>query len=570
MVAESKNTESRQQNTEQSSVDRRSFLGMGALAAAGALAAGCSQSEQAAAPAAAPAKAGPAPYVDGETVETTFGKIKGSRRGDIHAFRGVPYGAPTGGNNRFLPASAPAPWTDVKTCAEIGPRAPQTQARIIHEWGVLYRLEAASEECLVLNVWSKGLADNAKRPVMVWLHGGGFAGGSSGGLPYDGTNLANVHDVVFVGVNHRLNVFGFLYLPEVGGEKYSQASNVGMLDVVLALQWVKDNIEKFGGDPNNVTILGQSGGGSKVSTLLGMPAAKGLFHRAIAQSGSQVRSLTPDQGTATARAVLKAVNLKPNQIDQLQQMPYYVLRDALTDAEGVGQFAPVMDSRTIPAHNFDPVATPISEDVPLMIGSTDTEITWNTFQNYDKLDEASLRHYVRGALRSDDATADRLIALYRASYPSASNLDLFLKLGTDASNFRRGTGLQAERKAALGKAPVFKYHFGFYSPVRDGELRSMHCMDIPFALHNTQIAGPVLGTAPELQGLEEKMSTAWATFARTGNPNHPGIPEWKPFTLEARDTMVFNIDTKAVPDYKGEELRAVNAVLDQPRPARRG
>lgn len=567
-MAESRVSESRVDGRE-AAVDRRAFLGMGALAAAGALTAGCSPAEQGAAPAAAaPAKAGPAPYVDGETVETTLGKIKGSRRGDVHAFRGVPYGAPTGGSNRFLPARAADPWTDVKACTEIGPRAPQTQARIVHEWGVLYRLEASSEECLVLNVWSKGLGDNAKRPVMVWLHGGGFSGGSSGGLPYDGTNMANVHDVVFVGLNHRLNAFGFLYLPEIGGEKFSQASNVGMLDIVLALQWIRDNIEKFGGDPNNVTILGQSGGGSKVSTLLGMPAAKGLFHRAIAQSGSQVRSQTPDQATATARAVLKAVNLQPNQLDRLQQLPFYVLRDALTDAQGVGQFSPVMDGRTIPAHIFDPVATSISEDVPLMIGSTDTEITWNTFQNYDNLDDASLRHYVRGALRSDDATADRVIALYRGTRPNASNLDLLLQIGTDASNFRRGTGLQAERKAALGKAPVYKYHFGFYSPVRDGELRSMHCMDIPFALHNVDIAGPVLGTAPELKGLEEKMSTAWATFARTGNPNHPGIPEWKPFTLDARDTMVWNIETKAVPDYKGEELKTVNAILDQARPAR--
>ena len=569
MVAESKNTESRVHGTGQGSVDRRSFLGMGALAAAGALAAGCSQSEQSAAPAAtAAAKPGPAPYVDGETVETTFGKIKGSRRGNIHAFRGVPYGAPTGGDTRFLPASAPAPWTDVRDCTNIGPRAPQTQARIIHEWGVLYRLEAASEECLVLNVWSKGLADNAKRPVMVWLHGGGFSGGSSGGYVYDGTNLADRHDVVFVGVNHRLNVFGFLYLPEIGGEKYAQASNVGMLDIVLALQWVRDNIEKFGGDPNNVTIFGQSGGGSKVSTLLGMPAAKGLFHRAIAQSGSQVRSQTPDQATATARAVLKAVNLQPNQLDRLQQLPFYQLRDALTDAPGVGQFSPVMDGRTIPAHIFDPVATAISEDVPLMIGSTDTEITWNTFQNYDNLDEAALRHYVRGALRSDDATADRIIALYRGTRPNASNLDLFLQIGTDASNFRRGTGLQAERKAALGKAPVFKYHFNFYSPVREGALRSMHCMDIPFAMANVDIAAPVLGTSPDLKKLEDQMSAAWTTFARTGNPSHPGMPEWKPFTVEGRDTMVLNIESRLVADYKGEELRAVNAILDQARPAR--
>lgn len=545
-------------------VDRRSFLGLGALAAVGGLA-GCSSPSEspAAATARSSANSGSAPYVDGETVETTLGRIKGSRRGAIHAFRGVPYGAPTDGANRFVPARPAAGWSDVKDCTNIGPRAPQTQARLVHEWGVLYRLEASSEDCLVLNVWSKGLSDNAKRPVMVWLHGGGFTGGSSGGYVYDGTNLADRHDVVFVGLNHRLNVFGFLYLPEIGGEKYAQASNVGMLDIVLALEWIRDNIERFGGDPANVTILGQSGGGSKVSTLLGMPAAKGLFHRAIAQSGSQVRSQTSDQATATARAVLKAMNLAPNQLDRLQEVPFYVLRDTLTDAEGIGQFSPVVDGSTLPQHIFDPVATTISADVPLLIGSTDTEITWNTFQNYDDLDDDALRYYVGRALRVDAATTDRIVALYRGSRASASNLDLFFLIGTDASNFRRGTGLQAERKAAAGKAPVFKYHFGFWSPVREGELRSMHCMDIPFALANTEVAAAVLGVSPDLKKLEDQMSTAWATFARTGNPSHPGMPEWKPFTVEGRETMVLNIESRLVPDYKGEELRAVNELLDR-------
>ncbi len=551
-------------------LDRRSFLGLGAAAAAGAIAAGCAEPPAAESPAApAVAASRPADYVDGETVETSFGRLRGSRRGPVHAFRGIPYGAPTGGSVRFLPAGAPAPWTDVRDATRIGHRAPQTQARLVHEWGVLYRLEASSEDCLRLNVWSRGLGDGGKRPVMVWLHGGGFSGGSSGGYVYDGTNLAEQHDVVFVGVNHRLNVFGFLYLPEIGGEQYAQASNVGMLDIVLALQWVRDNIERFGGDPSNVTILGQSGGGSKVSTLLGMPDARGLFHRAIAQSGSQVRSQTPEQATRTARNVLTALNLGPSQLDALQQVPFYVLRDTLSETAGVGGFSPVMDGRTLPAHNFDPVATEVSADVPLMIGSTETEVTWNTGQNYDELDAEALRHYVRSALRSDDATADRITALYRGSRPEAGNLDLFLQIATDASNFRRGTGLQAERKAALGRAPVFKYYFNYYSPVREGALRSMHCMDIPFALHNTDVAAPVIGAGPDVKALEAKMSAAWVAFARNGDPSHAGIPAWTPFTPSGRDTMVLNPDPQLVPDYKGEHLRAVNEVMDAAE-ARRG
>ena len=300
-MAESTNNNTGAAHGEQAmpgSVDRRSFLGMGTLAAAGAIAAGCSQSEPSAAPAnAGTATVAPASYVDGETIETTHGRIKGSRRGAVHAFRGVPYGAPTGGANRFLPARKPDTWTDVRSCTEIGPRAPQSQIRIIHEYGVLYRLEASSEECLVLNVWSRGLADNAKRPVMVWLHGGGFVAGSSGGLPYDGTNMADKHDVVFVGVNHRLNVFGFLYLPEIGGEKYAQASNVGMLDIVLALEWVRDNIERFGGDPDNVTILGQSGGGCESQHAARHAGSQGVVpsrDRAKWLAGSQPDARTGD------------------------------------------------------------------------------------------------------------------------------------------------------------------------------------------------------------------------------------------------------------------------------------
>jgi para-nitrobenzyl esterase len=300
-----------------------------------------------------------------------------------------------------------------------------------------------------------------------------------------------------------------------------------------------------------------------------MPAAKGLFHRAIAQSGSQVRSQTTEQATRTARNVLKAMQIEPNQLDRLQEVPFYVLRDTLTAAENVGQFSPVMDGRTVPAHIFDPVATQISADVPLMIGSMETEVTWNTGQNYDNLDNEALRYYVKTALRTDDATADRTIALYRQNRSKASNLDLYLILAADASGFRVGTGRQADSKAALGKAPVYKYYWNWYSPVRDGELRCMHCMDIPFALNNVQVSAPVLGTGKELQGIADKVSGAWAAFARTGNPNHPGIPHWAPFTTTQRETMVWNVEPRLVNDPHGDELRAVNAIIAQ-RPVQGG
>lgn len=553
-----KNSDQTNKKVEQTSsvinpeVDRRAFLGLGAIAAAGALTAASGSQAQ---------ERGPVPYVNGDVVEIESGRIRGTRRGNIHAFRGIPYGAPTGGSGRFLPASKVSPWNGVRDALEIGPRAPQTQRPLIHEWGVLYRMEPSSEECLVLNVWSRGLNDNAKRPVMVWLHGGGFSGGSAGGLVYDGTNMAEQHDVVFVGLNHRLNAFGFLYLPEVGGEKYAEASNVGMLDVVLALEWVRDNIEVFGGDPDNVTIMGQSGGGAKVSTLLGMPAAQGLFQRAIAQSGAQVRSMSADNATETALNVMRLLEISPNNPDALQEVPFYILRDALAQNPGVGGFGPVVDGRTLPSHVFDPVASSLSADVPLMIGSVETEVTWNTGQSYDVLDDEALRYYVGLALKTSASDTRRVIELYRRNRPAASNLDLYLIIATDGSGFRQDTGLQAERKAALGRAPVYKYYFDWYSPVRDGELRAMHCMDIPFALNNVDVAGPAIGSGPEQDRLAEIMSAAWAAFARSGNPSHPGIPDWRPFTNSERATMVLNPNPRLVNDPHGEELRLIQSLI---------
>jgi len=297
--------------------------------------------------------------------------------------------------------------------------------------------------------------------------------------------------------------------------------------------------------------------------LQGMPAAKGLFHRAIAMSGSQVRSLSPERASMTAEATLKQLNLTADS-SVLQDMPFYELRDLLGQRSGLGgnlNFAPVMDSHTIPAHNFDPAATELSSDVPLMIGSTETEVTWNTHQQYDNLDAAALLHYVKRTLRSGDGDAGTLIKLYRDQLPQASNLDIYLQLATDASQFRRGTNLEAERKAAQQKAPVYKYYFNWYSPVRDGRLRSMHTMDIPFALDNVAIAHTEIGTDSSLQGFADNMSGAWVAFARTGSPNHDGIPAWPVFNLPQRPTMMLNTTFRVMNDPHGERQRAVDTLL---------
>jgi len=511
-------------------------------------------------------------------VEMTAGKIRGSLENKIYAFKGVPYGASTAGNMRFMPPAKTQAWTGVRDAFEIGLRCPQLPGNLVPEFAVMDRTEPSGEDCLRLNLWTQGLKDGHKRPVMVWLHGGGFTAGSAGFTCYDGTNIAAKHDVVLVGVNHRLNIFGFLYLADIGGDQFAQSSNVGMMDIVAALEWVRDNIANFGGDPGNVTIFGQSGGGSKVSTLLGMPAANGLFHRAIAMSGSAAAGVTRGEASESAETVLKRLNLDKNRIAELQAVPMRQLL-ALTrfgPQPGLGtgvaggpplRLQPVTDGRTLPAVPFDPVATQISADIPLMISSTETEITWNAQQSYDPMSDDELRGAVRQTLRTDEAGAGKVIGVYKKNRPMASNLDIFLILGSDASNFRTGTDIEAERKAALAKAPVYKAYFQWYSPVRAGMLRSMHTMDIPFVMENVDIARTELGDGKERYALQDRMSTAFVTFARTGNPNHKGIPNWSPYTPVQRATMIWNNECRVVNDPYREEKDAIAAVQGRNRAA---
>jgi para-nitrobenzyl esterase len=492
--------------------------------------------------------------------DTAAGKVRGIQTGKVAAFKGVHYGAITTGKMRFMPANKVEPWTGVKDCFDIGQRAPQLPGNLVPEYSVMERTESMGGDCLCVNVFTAGLKDGKKRPVMVWLHGGGYSAGSGGGNAlYDGTNLAAKHDVVVVTVNHRLNIFGFLYLADIGGDQFAKASNVGMLDIVLALEWVRDNIANFGGDPNSVTIFGQSGGGGKVSTLLAMPDAKGLFHRAIAMSGSALTGVPRDEANKMAEAVMKKVGAK--EAADLQKVPMLQLLD-LTRPGALGmpaRWGPVTDGRTLPADPFEPTASPIFQDVPLMIGSTETEITWNAQQLYDPLDDAALRANLKRALRIDDAGADKVAAVYKKNRPKASNLDIFLIAGTDGSNFREGTDTEADRRAALGKGPVYKYYFQFYSPVRDGVLRSMHTMDIPFVFDNVDVATTEIGKGPERQPLADRMSNAWVAFARTGNPNHKGIPNWSPYTLAQRTTLIWNTEVKVANDPYREEKDAVAA-----------
>lgn len=512
----------------------------------------------------APGAAKTGPAGSGTVVETASGRVRGAvqnfAQGKVYSFRGVPYGASTAGANRFLPPQKPQPWTGVRDALDIGLRAPQLAANIVPEWAVLDRTEPSGEDCLMLNVWTPA-ADNKKRPVMLWLHGGGFSGGSDGFVSYDGTELARKHDVVVVGINHRLNIFGFLYLAELGDAKFASAANAGILDCVAALEWTRDNIAGFGGDPGNVTIFGQSGGGRKVSTLLGMPSAKGLFHRAIVESGSQLNGVAREDATKTAREVLTRLNLKASQLEELQRVPVRRLLAAMQGGNGRPlNFAPVTDGRTLPADMFVPVASPLSADVPLLVGCTETETTWNPQQLYDPLTDAELRERLAETLRIDEAAAEKVIAVYKKNQPKQSNLDIYLIAGSDAST-RAAAITQAERKAALNRAPVFMYLFAWRSPVRDGRLRSMHTMDIPFVYDNVDVAKVELGNGADRYILADRMSNAWVAFARTGNPSHKGLPNWTPYNATQRATMIFNTpESKVVNDPNGEELRAVGAI----------
>jgi para-nitrobenzyl esterase len=502
----------------------------------------------------------------GATVQTSAGRIRGLVvDGKVHAFKGVPYGASTGGARRFLPPVRPEPWTGVHEAFEIGHRSPQVDSTLVPEFAPLNPRETMGEDCLCLNVWTPGVG-SGKRPVMVWLHGGGYTAASAGWTCYDGTELARRHDVVVVGVNHRLNVFGFLYLAELGGEKYADASNAGLRDIIAGLEWVRDNIAAFGGDPGNVTIFGQSGGAGKVSTLQGMLAAQGLFHRAIVQSGSAVTSMPAAAATRNAEAFMAKLGLKSTQIDELQKLPMQQLVDVLRAGgrgagPGGGGFAasPVVDGKTLPKNVFDPSAPSMSAAVPMIIGTTETEVTWNVNTDFTPpASDAALRERVKKALRTeDDGGVDKLIALYRKGRPKASSLDLALIIETDASPFRSGSDLQAERKAALGQAPVYMYRFQWYSPVGGGRLRAMHCMDIPFVWYNVNLCRSVVGDGPERYALADSMSGAWAAFARAGNPNHRALPKWEPFTPDRRATMMFNTECRAVNDPYRDERMAV-------------
>ena len=519
---------------------------------------------------------------DAATVaETTVGKIRGFRRNGVYTFKGVPYGASTAGVNRFMPPVRPEPWRGIRNALQYGRICPYQDSAHLDTDGknlansdedqfLLHRGAATvpGEDCLRLNLWTREINASHKRPVMVYMHGGGFTAGSGHDLlSYDGESLARNHDAVVVTHNHRLNVYGYLNLGYVAGEQYASAANVGMLDIVAVLEWVHDNIATFGGDPGNVTIFGQSGGGGKVLALMGMPAAKGLFHRAIVQSGPFLKSLSPDYSGRLAELVLAELGLSKSQVSELQKIPVDRLSGAAAEAMkrmprpkpslrrlyGEFDWGPTVDSLILPRHPFDPGAPQISADVPLLTG-TDLHEAVSGLDRPDAnaMGVEELNRLVKEEFGDGSQT---IIDAYRRDYPKATPFDLYAIIA--AAPFRRAAFEQAIRKAALGAAPAYSYVYCWRTPVLDGRPGPFHAAEIAFTFDNAEICDHYSGGTREAFVLSKQISTAWVNFARTGNPNHDGLPHWPAYTSEQRATMYFDTPCAVRNNPEGEGLRLI-------------
>jgi len=485
----------------------------------------------------------------GPVVETTSGKVRGVLNNGVHVYRGIPYGASTADANRFMPPRKPDPWSGVRDAFQNGHSASQVPPPpSAIGWG-LRSSALQGEDCLVLNVFTNSVNDASKRPVMVWIHGGGYTYGAGTSLGYDGANLARTGNVTVVCINHRLNIFGHLYLGGASAD-FADSGNVGMLDIVASLQWVHDNIGRFGGDPGNVTIFGQSGGGGKVSTLLAMPAAKGLFHKAIVESGSTLKQLSKEDAEKAAAKFMAQLGLQPNQARELQNIPAPKLLAAMTAVGNGMRLSPVVDGRSLPRDPFDPTAPEISEGVPMIIGTAETEGSFFAPADLLSLDESAVRERLRTRLPND---ADRIYDLFRKNRPNATPSELYFTI----SAFPVNANIQAERKAALAKAPAFLYQIRWRTPVEAGRRLAPHCIEIPFAMQNHWQVPEMVGTGPELQPLADRVSGAWVAFARTGNPNHPGIPKWTPFNATDRPSMHIDNEWKLVNDPGRDERLAL-------------
>lgn len=493
--------------------------------------------------------------------ETTSGKIRGFVQNGVNVFKGISYGDDTA-KRRFMPPVKPVAWTGVRDALAFGPQAPQPIHRR-NGRSAFSPLDEAnpvnSEDCLHLNVWTAGLRDGRKRPVMVYIHGGAYSSSSSNGPVYDGIRLVKRGDVVVVTMNHRLNLFGYMYLAKLGGPEFADSGNVGQLDLVLMLEWVRDNIAEFGGDPSRVMIFGQSGGGAKCATLMAMPAAKGLFHCVVTMSGQQLTARTQEHATESAEAVLAAMGLSRTNLEEIRD-PKKVPMEKLVAATRAGKyFGPVLDGGALPRDPFSPDAPSISAEVPMILGNAHDEtrlligggdaalfsLTWEELPIRLERYRAFL-----GTLKVADIVAD-----YRKWYPAYSPSDVFFAV-TTAFRSWHGMVIESDRRAAQ-RGPTWAYNFVWKSPVDGGKWGAPHTIDIPFAFDNVEIATSMTGGGADAQKVADQVSETFIAFARTGDPDNRTIPKWPRYDLTKRPTMMWDVISRIEDDPRGEERKLI-------------
>ncbi len=503
----------------------------------------------------------------GIVVETTGGRVRGMSERGVEVFKGIPYAAPPLGEKRFRPPEKPVPWTGVRDALDYGNMAVQSQNVFALPDDLLRIFTLAGrqrldEDCLYLNVWTSGRSGKA-RPVLFWCHGGAFITGSGSSPWSDGANLCRLDDVVVVSFNHRLGALGYLHLDEVADAGFEGAGVAGILDIVAALEWVRDNIAAFGGDPRNVTIFGESGGGAKVSVLMSLPGAKGLFHRAIIQSGPAVQMANREDGSKTARQFLEHLGVPPSKAADLRRLPASRLLEAQVKVlAGVSRasfaerrrlgFNPVIDGRVFPGGPFAPGAPAVSADVPLMIGTNKDEMTlflghmpWVAEATFESLPSA-LEPYL-------GHRASAIVDTYRKARPKLGPDEIAIAIVSD-QGVRMPSLTMADRKTALQAAPAYVYLFAWETPVLGGRLRSCHTLEIPFVFGNLATA-ELTGDDPGRFDLGERMARSWIAFARTGDPSHAGLPTWPRYAPGDRQTMIFDKVCRVEADpYAAERL----------------
>ncbi len=493
--------------------------------------------------------------------QTRFGKVRGAIEQGVLVFKGLRYGADTR-PNRFRPPRWPAAWTGVADALAYGAPCPQSSKTSI----------APSEDCLFLNIWTRGLSDGAKRPVVVYIHGGAHANGDGSSPLYDGVNLARKGDVVVVTLNHRLNVFGYGYFARLGAAAgdpdFDFSGNVGHLDLIQALQWVKENISNFGGDPANVTLFGQSGGGGKIVGLMAMRAADGLYRQCITMSGQHVTASAPMNGTIRAKAYLKTLGLEPAQVSQLKDLPAeklvaaLAMKDPLVPKDNI-LFAATLDYKTLFRHPMYPDAPEETSSVPLVIGNTHDE-TAAFMRELMIANDTTWENLPERLAREElvDISPEWVISHYRQWYPDWTPTDVLRAAATAGRSWRPHL-IQAEARAARN-GPTWMYQLDFASPLYDGRLGAYHAYDISLIFDNIDKPGSNVGDTPDqraaAQKVADQMSAMLLAFARTGNPQTPLVPQWPTYTLPQRGTLIFDVQPRIENDPRARERQLFASV----------